>query len=118
MDVPYRIRQAVPADATVLCDIERRCFTDPWSEDSFREVLRSVWTVAVVAESALLAEGLRRLRAHAVEEVYLEVRVSNREAQELYLTAGFREIGQRTGYYRNPREDALVLRLDVTADRR
>ena len=39
MDAPYRIRSAVPADAAPLVAIERRCFSDPWSEASFREAL-------------------------------------------------------------------------------
>jgi ribosomal-protein-alanine N-acetyltransferase len=48
-----------------------------------------------------------------VEEVFLEVRESNRSAQALYLAYGFRAVGQRAAYYRNPREDALVLRLEL-----
>jgi ribosomal protein S18 acetylase RimI-like enzyme len=31
----------------------------------------------------------------------------------MYLGHGFRPVGQRTSYYRNPREDALVLRLEM-----
>src|SRR3954467_9641700 len=48
-DVPYRIRSAVPADAASLVDIERRCFSDPWTEGSFREALESPWTFGLVA---------------------------------------------------------------------
>jgi ribosomal-protein-alanine N-acetyltransferase len=48
-----------------------------------------------------------------VEEVYLEVRESNQSAQALYLSSGFRPVGQRAGYYRNPKEDALVLWLPL-----
>ena len=46
-----------------------------------------------------------------MDEVFLEVRESNRSAQALYLGHGFRPVGQRAAYYRNPKEDALVLRL-------
>ena len=49
MDAPYRIRSAVPADAAALVAIERRCFSDPWSEASFREALASRWTFGLVA---------------------------------------------------------------------
>ena len=49
-----------------------------------------------------------------VEEVFLEVRESNHAAQALYLRHGFRPVGQRPHYYRNPLEDALVLRLALT----
>ena len=59
----------------------------------------------------LLRAGLGALRHRRVTEVFLEVRESNRSAQSLYLGHGFRAVGQRASYYRNPREDALVLRL-------
>jgi len=62
---------------------------------------------------ALLRAGLTYLRKRRVEEVYLEVRESNRSAQALYLSSGFRPVGQRAAYYRNPKEDALVLWLGL-----
>jgi len=52
MDARYRTRPAAPADAEALARLERRCFSDPWSTASFREALRSEWTVALVAEDA------------------------------------------------------------------
>jgi ribosomal-protein-alanine acetyltransferase len=148
MDGPCRIRSAVPADAPALVAIERRAFSDPWSETSFREALTSAWTFGLVAEtsrgvagyligrdvagsgevlnlavapefrrrgigSALLLAGIGALRRRKVEEILLEVRESNRSAQALYLSHGFRPVGQRAAYYRNPREDALVLRLEL-----
>ena len=42
----------------------------------------------------------------------LEVRVSNIPAITLYEKLGFAEIGRRKNYYRNPREDALILRKE------
>jgi [ribosomal protein S18]-alanine N-acetyltransferase len=62
---------------------------------------------------ALLRAGLSALRKRHVEEVYLEVRESNHSAQALYLSSGFRPVGQRAAYYRNPKEDALVLWLPL-----
>ncbi|MEP6571180.1 MAG: ribosomal protein S18-alanine N-acetyltransferase [Gemmatimonadota bacterium] len=66
---------------------------------------------------ALLDAGLDHFRSCGVAEVFLEVRESNRHAQELYLANGFRPVGQRKSYYRSPREDALVFRrpLDPSA---
>jgi ribosomal-protein-alanine N-acetyltransferase len=61
--------------------------------------------------SALLDAGLVVLRRRGAEEIFLEVRESNLAAQALYLGAGFRPVGQRSRYYRNPVEDALILRL-------
>ncbi len=59
---------------------------------------------------ALLAHGLAALQGRAVEEIFLEVRQSNRPAVELYRRHGFALVGVRRRYYRKPVEDALVLR--------
>ena len=40
----------------------------------------------------------------------LEVRASNEPAKALYGKLGFELAGRRPNYYRNPREDALILR--------
>ena len=63
---------------------------------------------------ALLQEGLVAFRHNGVDEVFLEVRESNSSARALYARHGFRPVGQRSAYYRNPKEDALVLRLELT----
>lgn len=42
----------------------------------------------------------------------LEVRASNTPAINLYTKLGFVEIGCRRNYYRNPKEDALILRKE------
>ncbi|HEX2219356.1 MAG TPA: ribosomal protein S18-alanine N-acetyltransferase [Gemmatimonadales bacterium] len=148
MDARFRIRSAALADSAALVAIERRCFSDPWSEPSFREALASDLTFALVAEGdrgiagyligreaagsgeilnlavapefrrrgiggELLEAGLEEFQRRRAHEVFLEVRESNRSAQALYLARGFRPVGQRASYYRNPREDALVLRLSL-----
>lgn len=62
---------------------------------------------------ALLDRLLDGAREVGLGHVYLEVRVSNEVAFRLYRSRGFREVGLRRGYYRLPREDARVLRLDL-----
>ena len=42
----------------------------------------------------------------------LEVRASNEPAIALYYKLGFEQVGRRPKYYRNPREDALILRKE------
>ena len=50
------------------------------------------------------------------ETLFLEVRVSNQKAINLYLDAGFNELGIRRNYYPAPsggREDAMLMALDL-----
>ncbi len=42
----------------------------------------------------------------------LEVRESNRPARQLYEKLGFKVIAVRPGYYRDPKEDALIMLLE------
>lgn len=59
-----------------------------------------------------LLKHLLATAAHeGMSQLLLEVRASNRPAIDLYRREGFREIGQRPGYYPAPdgREDALVM---------
>lgn len=44
----------------------------------------------------------------------LEVRPSNAGAVSLYRKLGYREIGRRRNYYLNPKEDAIIMRLELT----
>jgi ribosomal-protein-alanine acetyltransferase len=57
----------------------------------------------------LLRELLLMLQKRQITEVMLEVRESNRPARAFYASAGFSENGRRTGYYREPKEDAILL---------
>lgn len=65
----------------------------------------------------LLDEALGSIAAAGVTEAYLEVRQSNGQAIALYQSQGFRPVGLRPDYYRDPREDALVLRAPLLAPR-
>ena len=60
--------------------------------------------------AALLRDGLALCSERRVKSVFLEVRESNDRARALYSAHGFRPIGQRAGYYRNPPEAAVILR--------
>lgn len=48
-------------------------------------------------------------RELSAQQVWLEVRSSNRAAQSLYRGCGFATTGSRPGYYADPQEDALLM---------
>ena len=59
--------------------------------------------------TALLRELLAWPPAAEAENIFLEVRESNRPAIRFYEERGFQQAGRRTNYYRDPVEDALLL---------
>jgi ribosomal-protein-alanine N-acetyltransferase len=60
--------------------------------------------------SCLIGYAVDCLKAHA-QMLFLEVRVSNHKAVELYAKESFFEVGQRRNYYptANGHEDALIM---------
>jgi [ribosomal protein S18]-alanine N-acetyltransferase len=62
----------------------------------------------------LLEAAIAGARVAGARALFLEVRESNAVALSLYSSRGFSQVGRRRGYYRQPVEDALVLRLDLT----
>ena len=46
----------------------------------------------------------------------LEVRASNYPAIALYGSRGFRGVGRRKNYYEHPKEDAVIMTLDLTGE--
>ena len=62
--------------------------------------------------AALIEELVRRLKVNGNHCLTLEVRASNDAATALYEKLGFAQIGRRPNYYRNPKEDALILRKE------
>ena len=60
----------------------------------------------------LVERLVKLLREKDVYSLTLEVRASNEPAKELYGKLGFSQVGRRPNYYRNPKEDALILRKE------
>jgi ribosomal-protein-alanine N-acetyltransferase len=60
----------------------------------------------------LVSRLLARLKEMNVRSLTLEVRASNVPAIALYEALGFQEVGRRPGYYKKPKEDALILRKE------
>src|ERR1700675_2941088 len=81
----------------------------------------SEWEIEnVVAAAAFLHRGIanklvrnliQRAENEAASAILLEVRESNLPARRLYEKHGFREVGRRRGYYRDPVEDASLYAL-------
>jgi [ribosomal protein S18]-alanine N-acetyltransferase len=61
----------------------------------------------------LVEAALGRVRRRGACECFLEVRESNAGAQALYRGLGFAKVGRRRGYYAQPTEDALVMRIQL-----
>jgi [ribosomal protein S18]-alanine N-acetyltransferase len=59
----------------------------------------------------LLCELIQRAKNEAASAILLEVRESNGLARRLYEKRGFREVGRRRSYYRDPAEDAILYAL-------
>ena len=130
-----------------VAELEKICFSDPWSENSVASELNNklaLWLVAqegervagyigsqtVMGESDMMnvavhpdfrrcgiAETLvlslvEELQKRSSRCLTLEVRASNGPAICLYEKLGFHQVGRRKNYYRNPREDALILRKE------
>ena len=57
-----------------------------------------------------ILEALKREAGdRGIESLYLEVRRSNEPARGLYEKMGFAVIGERKGFYKNPKEDAVLM---------
>lgn len=79
-----------------------------------------VVSVAVLEEhrgkgigKALMEEGMVGMRARKVDEIYLEVRISNGHAVKLYEYLGMEIKTKIRGYYRDG-EDAYLMAIEVS----
>lgn len=55
-------------------------------------------------------------RGRGLENLFLEVREHNLPARRLYSSYGFREIGIRKKYYKNPDDNAIIMLHSHEAD--
>ena len=78
---------------------------------------------SVAVAAAVRRVGIARMLCHAAiawskdhgaSEMTLEVRAASAGAIALYSGLGFTEVARRTGYYRQPGDDAVVMRLPLT----
>ncbi|MDR2753254.1 MAG: ribosomal protein S18-alanine N-acetyltransferase [Oscillospiraceae bacterium] len=62
---------------------------------------------------ALLAQAETNALLRGSQKVHLEVRESNASARALYLARGYAETGRRKGFYEQPKEDAILMTLEI-----
>ncbi|NYF90746.1 GNAT family N-acetyltransferase [Tunturiibacter empetritectus] len=86
-------------------------------------MLAELESVAVSASARRVGVGralceavLGWCREHGATVMELEVRAGGVGAVALYEGLGFAVVGQRSGYYRDPTEDALLMRLRLAED--
>ncbi len=141
------IRNMCSEHVSQVAALEKRCFSDPWSENSVASELENPLSFWLVAEeegqilgyvgsqtvldetdmmniavhpdyrrkgiaNRLITELIDGLKRRGSRMLTLEVRASNLAAIALYSSYGFQQIGLRKNYYRNPKEDALILRKE------
>ena len=64
----------------------------------------------------LLDYAAKTERGHGLECLFLEVRSKNIPARNLYRAYGFKELGERKNYYKDPPDDAVVMVRAHSAD--
>lgn len=142
-----RLEKMTAAHVSQVAELEKICFSDPWSEKSVATELTnplSLWVVALDEEQVagyvgsqsvegeadmmnvavhpnyrrrgiageLVTHLIAQLAENNVHSLALEVRASNLPAISLYEKLGFTQVGRRPNYYRNPKEDALILKKE------
>lgn len=63
--------------------------------------------------SSLLQTSCERLKEYDVTRLFLEVRSQNVPTISFYNHHGFKEIGIRKDYYHKPKDDAVMMQLDI-----
>ena len=64
----------------------------------------------------LLDYAIKCERGRGLENLFLEVREKNIPAKNLYKSYGFREVGMRKNYYKNPDDNAIIMLHCHSAD--
>ena len=130
-----------------IAELEKMCFSMPWSEKSIASELENdlaLWWVALNDDTVvgyigsqtvcgetdmmniavhpdwrrrgiaeiLIQQLVMELKRIGSGSLALEVRASNAPAIALYQKLGFKQEGRRPNYYRDPKEDALILRKE------
>jgi ribosomal-protein-alanine N-acetyltransferase len=98
-----------PKEQGVLCGfICARAIETEWEIENF--VVAAEFLRHGIGD-ALVGVLIQRAENEFASAILLEVRESNLPARSLYDKHGFREVGRRREYYRDPVEDAILYAL-------
>lgn len=110
-DTPERLALVACEEAEVIAGfVIARCGEQEWEIENV--VVAPASRRQGIGE-LLIQELLRQAREGVAADVFLEVRESNAAARALYGKLGFTEQGRRSRYYRDPEEDAVLMRLPL-----
>ncbi|EGT3797309.1 ribosomal protein S18-alanine N-acetyltransferase [Clostridioides difficile] len=139
-----KIEEMTTEDIDEVFEVEKNCFEDYWSKESFRKELSNEVARYIVAKLngkivgyvgiwLILDEGhINNVAVHSdyrgkkigdklikgivdlckdnnIASMTLEVRASNKIAQNLYRKYGFKMGGIRKEYYSDNKEDAIIM---------
>lgn len=130
-------------------NIERSCFSTPWTFKQIEEEFYNKYSIFIVFENEFgvavgyiscqiavdiayiiniavlpqyrnqkIAKELikslhKRVLKYNVDFVSLEVRQSNKIAIDLYSKLGYENVGKRKNFYKNPKEDGLIMTYKI-----
>ncbi|MBO4343804.1 MAG: ribosomal protein S18-alanine N-acetyltransferase [Clostridia bacterium] len=138
-----------------IAELEKLCFSEPWSENAVKEFLKYgnnrfliakcekdgsfagyigytkvldeiyIANIAVKPEhrrkgaaDMLLNELEKTAKNEKITLITLEVRKSNVPAIKLYEKHGCKTVGERKGFYSSPKEDAVLMNLEIETPER
>jgi ribosomal-protein-alanine N-acetyltransferase len=133
------IEQMAESHIKGVAELENACFAHPWSKQGLEQELNNpnaVFRVAVIDGKVAAYAGMHTVEGEGsitnvavlpafrrrgiaamlllslekgMASIALEVRKSNEAAITLYTKLGYKVMGERKGFYRDPAEDALIM---------
>jgi len=109
-DGPRRLVLITESEGAAVAFVVARVVGSEWD-------VENIVVAAQMRRQGIASEFIRRIveqaEADGAQKIVLEVRESNLPARALYEKAGFVESGSRSGYYRDPEENAICYGLEL-----
>ena len=120
----FCIRKMRREDVADVAELERKIFTDAWSEQAILETLDQKQTMILLAYEDkkligylilyyVLEDGEIACEDNGVSKLLLDVRESNICARRFYEKHGFVQDGLRKDYYSEPVEDGILMSCEL-----